>query len=138
MLLALELIAGRDQIWLPQRWRKLELAGKKRQRFLTALMKMIRRLERLSRPRLRFLFDHRSEQHHFWAARDSADALAAFVAPPFTGLDTLPSLGVVLLSLGVLLEDFIVVVLALVVGAAGIVLAVVLGNAAINSLGQLV
>jgi hypothetical protein len=37
----------------------------------------------------------------------------------------------------VLLEDFIVVVLALVVGAAGIVLAVVLGNAAINGLGEL-
>jgi hypothetical protein len=30
-----------------------------------------------------------------------ASSLAAFLAPPFTGLDTLPSLGVVLLSLGV-------------------------------------
>src|SRR5215208_8429014 len=59
VLLALELIAGRDEIWLPQRWRRLELAGDKQQRFLTALMRMIRRLERLSRPRLRFLFDHR-------------------------------------------------------------------------------
>jgi len=27
MLLALQLIAGRDEIWLPQRWRRLELAG---------------------------------------------------------------------------------------------------------------
>src|SRR5215475_6666974 len=26
-LLALQLIAGRDQIWLPQKWCKLELAG---------------------------------------------------------------------------------------------------------------
>jgi hypothetical protein len=43
----------------------------------------------------------------------------------------------VLLSLGVLLEDFIVVVLALVVGAAGVVLAIVLGHAAIDSLGKL-
>ena len=59
ILLALELIAGRDEIWLPQRWRRLELAGDRQQRFITALMKMIRRLERLSRPRLRFLFDHR-------------------------------------------------------------------------------
>jgi hypothetical protein len=32
VLLALELIAGRDQIWLPRRWRKLELAGDKQQR----------------------------------------------------------------------------------------------------------
>jgi len=54
VLLALQLIAGRDQIWLPERWRKRELAGDKQERFLTALMKMIRRLERISKPRLRF------------------------------------------------------------------------------------
>src|SRR5439155_6460424 len=47
-LAALQLIAGRDQIWVPQRWRKLELAGPKRRRFITGLMKMIRRLERFS------------------------------------------------------------------------------------------
>src|SRR2546423_1752277 len=59
VLLALELIVGRAQIWLPQRWSKLELAGHNQQRFITALMKMTRRLERLPPPRLRFLFDHR-------------------------------------------------------------------------------
>ncbi|MEA2459443.1 MAG: hypothetical protein QOC95_2415, partial [Thermoleophilaceae bacterium] len=59
VLLALQLIAGRDQIWLPQRWRTLEMAGGKRERFLGGLMRMIRRLERFSKPRFRFLFDHR-------------------------------------------------------------------------------
>ena len=67
-----------------------------------------------------------------------AGSVAAFVAPPFTGLDTLPSLGVVLLSLGVLLEDIAVVVVAVVVGVAGVVLEVVLGTAAIHGIGQLV
>src|ERR671923_2489968 len=56
MLLAAQLIAGRDQIWLPQRWRALELAGDRQRRFIGALMRMIRRLEQISRPRLRFLF----------------------------------------------------------------------------------
>ena len=137
VLLALELIAGRDQIWVPQRWRKLELAGQRQQRFITALMKMIRRLERFSRPRLRFLFDHRLSNIVFGLLVIGGSA-GAFFAPPFTGLDTLPSLGVVLLSLGFLLEDFIVVVVALVVGVAGVMLEVVLGTAAINSLGKLV
>jgi hypothetical protein len=59
------------------------------------------------------------------------------LAPPFSGLDTLPSLGVVLVSLGVLLEDFVVVVVALVVGAAGIVLDVVLGRVVIKGIGKL-
>ena len=32
-------------------------------------------------------------------------SLAVFIAPPFSGLDTLPALGVVVLSVGVLLHD---------------------------------
>jgi hypothetical protein len=136
VLLALELIAGRDQIWLPRRWCTRELAGHRQQRFITSLMKMIRRLERFSRPRLRFLFDHRLSNIVFGVLVIGGSA-GAFFAPPFTGLDTLPSLGVVLLSLGVLLEDFLVVVVALVVGVAGVVLEVLLGSAAINGLGKL-
>jgi hypothetical protein len=135
-LAALQLIAGRDQIWVPQRWRKLDLAGGRRRRFITGLMKMIRRLERFSRPRLRFVFDHRLSNIVFGLLVLGGSA-GAFFAPPFTGLDTLPSLGVVLLSLAVLLEDFVGVIVALVVGVAGVVLEVVLGSAAINGLGKL-
>lgn len=137
MLLALELIAGREEIWLPQRWRRLELAGDKQQRFISALMKAIRWLERFSRPRLRFLFDHRLSNIVF-GLLVIIGSLAAFVAPPFTGLDTLPALGVVLLSLGVLLEDFLVVLAGLVVAIAGVVLEVILGSAAIGGIEKLI
>ena len=136
VLVALQLIAGRDHIWLPQRWRKLELAGPKQQRFITGLMKGIRRLERFSRPRLRFLFDHRLTNIVFGLLVVGGSA-GAFFAPPFTGLDTLPSLGVVLLSLGVLLEDPLVAIVALVVGVTGVVLEVLLGSAVINGIGSL-
>jgi hypothetical protein len=136
VLLALQLIAGRDQIWLPQRWCRLELAGPRQQRFLGGLMRMIRRLERLSRPRLRFLFDHRASNIVFGVLVVGGSA-GAFLAPPFTGLDTLPALGVVLLSLGVLLEDFVLVVVAVAVGAAGVLLEIVLGSAAIKGIENL-
>jgi hypothetical protein len=96
-------------------------------------MKLIRRLERISRPRLRFLFHHRLSDAVF-GLLVIGGAAGAFFAPPFTGLDTLPSLGVVLLSLGVLLEDFLVVLVGLVVGVAGVILEVVLGAAAIHGL----
>jgi hypothetical protein len=136
VLLALELIAGRESIWLPERWRGLELAGERQQRFITTLIKVIRRLERLSRPRLPFVFGHRGSNIAF-GMLVILGSVGAFVAPPFTGLDTLPALGVVLLSLGVLLEDFLIVIVALVVGAFGIALEVVLGGAAIHSFGKL-
>jgi hypothetical protein len=136
ILLALQLIAGRDRIWLPERWCRLELAGERQRRFIAGLMKMIRRLERLSRPRLTFLFDHRLSNIVF-GLLVIAGCAGAFLAPPFTGLDTLPALGVVLLSLGVLLEDFLIVVLGIVVGAAGVLLEVALGKAAIKGIGSL-
>jgi hypothetical protein len=136
MLLALQLIADRDEIWLPERWRGLQLAGAKRRRFIEVLMKSIRRLERVSRPRLAFLFGHRLSNIVF-GALVIGGSLGAFLAPPFTGLDTLPALGVVLLSLGVLLEDFAVVVVALVVGVAGVLLEIALGSAALKGLGKL-
>ena len=135
-LLALQLVVGRDRIWLPDRWRKLSLAGPKQQRFLNGLMKLIRRLERLSRPRLRFLFDHRFSNSVFGLLALGGTA-GAFLAPPFTGLDTLPALGVVLLSLGVLLEDIIVVILGVLIGAAGVLVEIFVGGAVLHQVRKL-
>jgi hypothetical protein len=136
ILLALQLIAGREHIWLPERWRKLELAGPRQQRFVAGLMKFIRFLERFSRPRLTFLFDHRLSNIVF-GVLVIAGCAGAFLAPPFTGLDTLPSLGVVLLSLGVLLEDFLVVVIGIVVACVGVVLEIVIGSEAVKGVSKL-
>lgn len=136
VLLAMQLIAGRDEIWLPARWRARPLVGDKSQRFVTSLMKMIRRLERVSKPRLRFLFEHRLSSVVF-GLLVIGGSVAAFLAPPFTGLDTLPALGVVLLSLAVLLEDILLALVAFVIGAAGILLTVLLGAAAIDGVQRL-
>jgi hypothetical protein len=136
MLLALQLIVGRDQIWLPKRWCGLSLAGSKQQRFIAALMRMIRRLERFSRQRLGFLFGHRLSQTAFGILA-FAGTLGAFLAPPFSGLDTLPALGVVLLSVGVLLEDIAIVVVGVVVGGGGVFIEIVLGKAAVHWVSKL-
>ncbi|MEA2423870.1 MAG: hypothetical protein QOH13_280 [Thermoleophilaceae bacterium] len=133
VLLALQLIAGRETIWLPERWRSKQLTGGRRERFLQTLLKVIRRLERISRPRLTFLFDHRISNAIF-GLLVVAGSVAAFLAPPFSGLDTLPSLGVVVLSLGVLFEDFAMVVAGIVIGVAGVALELVAGKAVLNAI----
>jgi hypothetical protein len=134
VLLALQLVAGRDRIWLPQRWRRREVATDGR--FVTTLIKVIRRLERLSRPRLRFVFGRRLSNVLFGLVVASL-SVAAFLAPPFTGLDTLPALGVVLVSLGVLLEDFLLVAVGLLVGAVGVLLVLAVGEAVLDGLRRL-
>jgi len=136
MLLALQLIANRDRIWLPRRWRGIDVAGPSQQRLTSALMKTVRWLERGSRPRLTFVFGHRLSNMAFGALA-LGGSLAAFLAPPFSGLDTLPALGVVLLSLGVLLEDFLVVIVGVVVGVAGVALEIALGRLIVDALDEL-
>ena len=60
--------------------------------------------------------------------------VAAFVAPPFSGLDTLPALGVVLVGLSMVLEDALFTVLGLVAGAVGIALELLLASAVVSLL----
>jgi hypothetical protein len=135
-LLAVQLIAGRDEIWLPRRWRETRLGGEGSRRALERLVKAIRWLERFSRPRFRWVFNHRATNSAFGILVVIGCA-AAFFAPPFTGLDTLPALGVVLTSLGVLLEDILFVLAGIVIIAVGIVLEIVLGKAAVDAFGSL-
>jgi hypothetical protein len=128
VLVAAQLVAGKNKISMPKRWCKVPLAGSKQQRFLSALLKLLRFLERSSRPRLRVLFDHRASNIVFGLTAITFTA-GAFVAVPFSGLDTLPALGVVLVSVGVLLEDFAIVSVGWFVGVAGIALEITLGRA---------
>jgi hypothetical protein len=136
MLTALQLIAGRDEIWVPDRWRGIALAGGKRERFISKLTAVIRRLERHSKPRLAFLFGHRVSGV-VYGSLVLGGALAAFLAPPFSGLDTLPSLGVVLLSVAWLMEDAALAIAGVVVAAAGIALEIALGSALVHGVGSL-
>ena len=131
MLLALQLIAGRDRIWVPARWSTLTLAGGARERFVVRLTSLIRRLERHSKPRWAFLFGHRLSGVAY-GALVLGGTIAAFLAPPFTGLDTLPALGVVLLSVAWLMEDAALAIGGIVVAAIGVALEIALGAAIVN------
>ena len=80
IVLALQLMANRDQVWLPRRWRTLDLGSDKEARLLTGLLNGVRRLERVSRPRLRMAFDHRISNIVF-GTLVIAGSLGAFLAP---------------------------------------------------------
>ena len=127
MLLALELILGRRTIWLPKRFLRRELAGTSRERFIAALLRRIRWLERFARPRAPWLL-HRAPSRIVFGLAVFTLSLTAFFAPPFSGLDTLPALGVVVLGLAVLMEDAVIAGAGLLIGAAGAVLVIGFGS----------
>lgn len=128
MLLALEMMAGRRTMWLPKRWRQKPLGHTLQGKFIPYLIRRISWLEKFSRPRLKALMQSR----HFARFAGLAFmmlALGAFLSPPFSGLDTLPALGAVIIALSLILGDVVVFVAGLIVGSIGIGLVIALGSA---------
>ena len=136
MLVALQLVAGRSMVWLPKRWRSRDISSTARGAFTERLLGTIRWLERHSRSRFEFLVTNRLSRLVYGLVVLALTA-TAFVAPPFSGLDTLPALGVVVLSIGVLLGDSLFALAGLVIGAAGVVLVITLGSLAVKGFGSL-
>jgi hypothetical protein len=128
MLLALELLIGRTDVWIPKRFHGRELKGLSNPKFRNTLLKRIRWFEKFSKPRMAELLEKRLTGVVIGAAV-FALALTAFLAPPFSGLDTLPSLGAVILSLGVLLGDIVIAGVGLGIGAGGVAVVIGLGKA---------
>ncbi len=127
IFLAIELIAGRQNIWLPKRWHRLKLGKLTQAKSMPFLIRRVRWFEHFSRPRL----SHWVERPNFARVAGvfvAAFALTAFLAPPFSGLDTLPAFGVVLIALALIFEDIYFFIGGLVAGAAGIGLIAALGS----------
>jgi hypothetical protein len=129
MLLCLELIIGRRTIWLPKRWLHRKLGKSITGRGIPYLIKKIRWLEKHSRPRMSGLLAQR-QYLRLVGLTVLVLTIGAFVSPPFSGLDTLPSMGVVGIALGLILEDVIVYIVGLAIGIGGIILEIGLGAAA--------
>jgi len=137
VVLAMQMVLGRRTIWLPERWQHRELGPATTDRAIPFMIRRIRFVERFSRPRATWLFDQG------WVLRLlglvlMALAIAAAVAPPFSGLDTLPSIGAVAIALAIILEDAVVLAIGAVIGTGGVILIVTIGAAIVRILQGLV
>lgn len=131
MLLAAEMVWGRRTLWLPKRWRGLPIGQRVRTMLMPKFIKLIRWFEHYSHPRMSWMANNR------WFLRIVGIAvfilaLAAFLSPPFTGLDTMPAMGVCLISLALLLEDILMLAAGLAIGISGIVVQLLLGSVIIR------
>jgi hypothetical protein len=124
-LIALQMIVGRHELWIPRRLAQKELGATFTGKAAPKLLRFIRWFERHARPRLARLLDRRPVVSVLGVAL-LVFVIGAFVAPPFSGLDTLPSLGVVVVCLGVVFADGLIVAAGLVIGVVGLVLDVLL------------
>jgi hypothetical protein len=137
ILVAAQLVVGRRTIWLPARWKRLDLRRGAGERLTQALVRRVRWVERFSRRRAPYL-TRGGAARVLYGMLIILFSLAAFLAPPFSGLDTLPALGAVIMSLGVLLADFGLVAAGTLIGVAGVAAVIGLGGLVAKLVGELV
>ncbi|WP_421121532.1 exopolysaccharide biosynthesis protein [Aquihabitans daechungensis] len=131
VVVAAQLVLGREVLWLPARWKRRELGALTLDKAVPFIARRIRWFERFSRPRAVWVFRRRGPMRAVGLAI-IACALGTILSPPFSGLDTLPAMGAVAIALGIILEDVVVFVVGTVLGAVGITLIVTLGAAAVK------
>ncbi|MDQ1458458.1 MAG: hypothetical protein QOH28_4078 [Actinomycetota bacterium] len=128
IFVALQMVLGRRTIWLPRRWKKRELGATITGKAVPFIIRRVRWFEKFSRPRLAQLFRQREFIRVVGLIIIGLTAAAA-IAPPFSGLDTLPALGVVAIALAIILEDAVVLGIGVLIGTGGVVLIVTIGAA---------
>lgn len=119
MIGAMQMIFGRKSLWLPKRFTEVKLSEKTINKGLPLMIKYIKFLEKLSRPRKSSWFDNKI-MHIIIGITVLFLAAGSWIAPPFSWLDTLPSLGIVLIALAMLLEDIAFYFAGLISGTLGL------------------
>lgn len=121
ILVAIELIVGRKTIWLPQKLLKRPLGKTITTRTLPYLVRKIRWFEKHSRPRMSALLNQR-DFLRLVGLFVLLFAIGSALAPPFSGLDTIPALGVLIIALSLILEDIAGLFVGILVGIVGIII----------------
>lgn len=131
IVVALQLVLGRRNLWLPKRWRARELGPSFTGKAAPFIIRRIRAFERISRPRGVKLLESGIALRLCGLAIGGL-AVAAFLAPPFSGLDTLPSLGAVVIALALILDDLLLAGVGLGIGVGGVALIMTIGAAIVR------
>ena len=128
ILLCAEMVLGLKKIWLPQKLKNYELPDVLVTKVLPLLMRRIAWVEKHSRKRGAVIM--RNDLFiRFAGLCMMAGTIFAITAIPFSGLDTLPSIGVVLMALSVILNDILFFGAGLVISATGGILNLTVGAA---------
>ncbi len=130
ILLTGQQMLGFKEIWMPQSMRRKTISSKHLISVLTKAIPFVRKIEILARPRLGFLTQGISS--HLIGLFGLIMALTICIPIPLT--NTVPSLGIACMAVGVLMRDGLAVIAGAIVGLAWISLLVFLGEAGLRFL----
>lgn len=127
-LLSLQMLAGHRRPWLPRRLRVQTISMTTFRKMARAVNPWLRRIEKLARPRLKFLAGRGAEP----VLAIVILVFAAIIAIPGPGTNGVPGLCVALIALAMIERDGVLAIIASVAGALYALLLFTLGYAAID------
>lgn len=133
ILLAVQLIVGKNEIWLPKFIRKKSVGSSKINKVTKVALPLMKKFEYLSNPRLKFMTSPFMER--IIGVFILCCSISMALPIPFS--NTVPSIGIVIMSLGMMEKDGLAIIGGMLIGIAGITITtsiVFLGTEAITSL----
>ncbi len=118
LFLTVQMIMGRKTVWMPQSFRKKTVKSVKIQRFLDKATPIINKFEYIIRPRLVFL----TQSIFSNLVGICAFLMAISVSIPLPLTNTVPSMGLALIGIGLMMRDGLAILGGLFVGTIWIIL----------------
>ena len=132
MVLSIEIILGINKIWLPKKLLNKNLPKNlHNSKFLKNFIKIVRFFEKYSKPRFKRIVNNKVFLK-FSALLILILTISAFLAPPFSGMDTLPSLAILLIVIGLIFEDLLISFIGVLTGSIGLGLIITFGKFVFN------
>jgi len=128
VVVAGQMVLGRQTLWLPDRWKRRELGDLVTDRIVPSIVRWVRRFERISKPCGAALYQRRTPLR-LCGILLMGLATSAALAPPFSGLDTLPAMGAVAIAMSIILKDVVLLAIGLIIGTGGTLLIITVGTA---------
>ncbi len=103
---------GRDSIWFPQKMRDKSISSERVERILNAALPIIRKIELLVKPRLGFV----TQGVFSYLIGFCGLIMALSVCVPLPLTNTVPSVGIALMAIGVIMRDGLAVIAGALLG----------------------
>lgn len=120
LLLTAQQAVGRHTIWLPEKWQSKTVAKTTVEGFIVSATPWIKRLEFFIRPRLNFM----TQGHISKLIGVLGFIMALAVSIPLPLTNTVPSFGIAMMAIGVLMRDGLAVIGGALVGTLWVILLV--------------
>ena len=120
LLLTAQQAIGRHTIWIPEKWHNETLSKAKIDGFIVKVTPWIKRLEFFIRPRLNFM----TQGHISKLIGVLGFFMALAVSIPLPLTNTVPSFGIAMMAIGILMRDGLAVIAGALIGMAWVILLV--------------